>query len=167
MHARTAPRGSVVPAPEEKEKMKIGKYKLSRKAVSPVIATLLMIAIAVAASIIVYVWSMGLLGGLMGGGGSQVKEQLILEAYNWSALGTLELTLRNVGSASVDIANTYVAGELQTAAWTPDPVSVGATATVSITPAGFTASAGVAFTLKVVSATGGVFTFSVIAGSVG
>ena len=147
--------------------MKIGKYKLSRKAVSPVIATLLMIAIAVAASIIVYVWSMGLLGGLMGGGGSQVKEQLILEAYNWSSLGTLSMTIRNVGSSSVDIANTYLAGELQTATWNNDPLSVGQTASADVSPAGFTASAGVAYTLKIASATGGVFTFSVIAGGVG
>jgi len=61
--------------------MKVLGRKLNRKAISPVIATLLMIAIAVAASILVYVWSMGLVGSLQGTGGQQTREQLIMEAY--------------------------------------------------------------------------------------
>jgi hypothetical protein len=43
-----------------------------RLAVSPVIATLLLIAIAVAAAIIVYAFVTGLIGGLTGGGGSNL-----------------------------------------------------------------------------------------------
>jgi flagellin-like protein len=149
--------------------MKIfGKKLPSRKAVSPVIATLLMIAIAVAASIIVYVWSIGLLGGLMGGGGSQVKEQLILEAYKWNSTGgALTATLRNVGSASVEIAAWYVGGNAQTAGFADQTVSVGSTTSVSAFAVSGTFSAGVAYTLKVVSKTGGVFSFSIIYGSSG
>lgn len=45
------------------------------KGVSPVIAVLLMIAIAVAASILVYVWSMGLIGTLTTGGGSRQENK--------------------------------------------------------------------------------------------
>jgi len=145
--------------------MRIGKFKLNKRAVSPVIATLLMIAIAVAASIIVYVWSIGLLGGLMGGGGSQVKEQLIMEAYNWSGNGTLTFTLRNVGSSSVTVDSVYLGGNpLDTDVGTAIPI--GATQPFSYTAAtGYTD--GAAYTLKIVSATGGVFTFSVIKGSAG
>jgi flagellin-like protein len=66
--------------------LRIGKLKVNGKAVSPVIATLLMIAIAVAAAILVYVWSMGLVGTLQGTGGQQTREQLIMEAYD--ATGT-------------------------------------------------------------------------------
>ncbi|HID16824.1 TPA: hypothetical protein EYP26_00870, partial [Candidatus Bathyarchaeota archaeon] len=62
--------------------MKIGKHKISRKAISPVIAVLLMIAIAVAAAILVYTWSMGLVGSLQGTGGQQTREQIVLEAYD-------------------------------------------------------------------------------------
>ncbi len=54
-----------------------------RKAVSPIIATLLLIAIAVAAGIIVYVYVNSLAGGLTSGGGQQVSEQLSLDAYNY------------------------------------------------------------------------------------
>jgi flagellin-like protein len=147
--------------------MKIGRFKFSRRAVSPVIATLLMIAIAVAASIIVYVWSIGLLGGLMGSGGSQTKEQLIMEAYSWPSPGTsITFTLRNVGSAPVTVAAIYLGGT--SISTTTQPIAIGtsyAFSTLSVTASLYTA--GAAYTLKVVSATGGVFAFSVINGSSG
>ncbi len=146
--------------------MKIfGKKIPSRRAVSPVIATLLMIAIAVAASIIVYVWAIGLLGGLMGSGGSQVKEQLIMEAYNWSTAATVAFTLRNVGSSSVTVAAVYLGGSLISPTTLSTAIAIGGTSAFSYTVSGYTA--GAAYTLKVVSSTGGVFSFSVINGSAG
>jgi len=145
--------------------LKIGKFRVSKKAVSPVIATLLMIAVAVAASVIVYVWSAGLLGTLMGGGGAQVKEQLIVEAYDWAATGGLTLYLRNVGASDVEVAAIYVGGKGDT----------GATGVISVkeslpfTPdlGGLSVSAGTAYVVKVVTKTGGVFSFSCIAGTAG
>jgi len=143
--------------------LKIGKLKVSRKAVSPVIATLLMIAVAVAASVIVYVWSAGLLGTLMGGGGAQVKEQLIMEAYDWATSDTtLTLYLRNVGSSSLNITAIYVGGE----------PSSSITGTTALDPGGSTdldcavtaGTPGVAYTVKVVTRTGAVFSFSCTAG---
>jgi len=145
--------------------MKIGRFKFSKRAVSPVIATLLMIAIAVAASIIVYVWSIGLLGGLMGSGGSQTKEQLIMEAYNWATPATLVFTLRNVGSAPVTVASVYLGGNaLTTGASTA--IAIGSSQQFSLSVSG-SYTPGAAYTLKVVSTTGGVFAFSVIDGSSG
>jgi P pilus assembly chaperone PapD len=126
-----------------------------------------MIAIAVAASIIVYVWSIGLLGGLMGGGGSQVKEQLIMEAYSWPTVGGLAITVRNVGSSSVTIASSYVNGVKQTPTWLPVAVDPGATSTTTVTITGFTPTSGVAYTIKIVSSTGGVFAFTATYGSSG
>jgi len=145
--------------------LKIGKFKVSKKAVSPVIATLLMIAVAVAAAVIVYVWSAGLLGTLMGGGGSQVKEQLIIEAYNWNNPGSLVLNIRNVGSASVTISKIYVGGTSMTFSGGPD-IGVAAVVTVTVTIAGVSGY-GVAYPIKVVTQTGGVFSFSAILGSTG
>ncbi len=146
--------------------MKIfGKRLPSRRAVSPVIATLLMIAIAVAASVIVYVWSIGLLGGLMGGGGSQVRQQLIMEAYNWTNATSLAFTLRNVGSASATVSSVYLAGTLVSPTSLSQPMAIGATWTATYTVSGYTA--GAAYTLKVVSSSGGVFAFSVTNGHSG
>src|SRR3972149_464292 len=82
--------------------MYIMNKHFNNKAVSQVIAALLLIAIAVAAAILLYVFSIGLLGSLGTGGGQQTKEQLIMEAYNWNVIGTIELTLRNVGPAAID-----------------------------------------------------------------
>jgi len=145
--------------------MRIGKFRVSKKAVSPVIATLLMIAVAVAASVIVYVWSAGLLGTLMGGGGSQVKEQVILEAYQWTASNDLKLYLRNVGSSNVTLANIYVGGTQLAAVGTKTMAPKG-TSVQSLAP-GTTFSAGTAYVVKVVTETGGVFSFTCICGSSG
>ena len=148
--------------------MKIGKFRVSKKAVSPVIATLLMIAVAVAASVIVYVWSAGLLGTLMGGGGAQVKEQLIIEAYDWTG-GTLDITLRNVGSTKVTVDAIYVGGTAMTSSSPalPQDMDVKDTLTIDVTPGVATVVPGTAYTVKIVTVTGGVFSFSCIAGSSG
>jgi flagellin-like protein len=143
--------------------MKIGKFKLSKKAVSPVIATLLMIAIAVAASIIVYVWSMGLLGGLMqSGGGSQTAEQLIMEAYSPT---TDKATLRNTGSKPINVTAVYLDGNPVTAGigncGGATPVAPGSNCQTSILNV---PQDGVSHTIKVVSRDGAVFVFTVVGG---
>jgi len=144
--------------------LKIGKFRVSKKAVSPVIATLLMIAVAVAASVIVYVWSAGLLGTLMGGGGAQVKEQLIIEAYDWKTAGTLVLHLRNVGSATSNVTTVYIEGASKTINPTSLSLAPGVAGDLTVTATG---SAGVAYSVKLITRSGGVFTFSCIAGSAG
>ena len=135
-----------------------------KKGVSPVIAVLLMIAIAVAAAILVYVWSMGLIGTLTTGGGSQTREQVILDAYSWNATGTMTLYLRNVGSSEVELDAVYVGGEsIDSDMGTTLPVQ-GPVIQVDLTPTG-TYTSGVAYTVKAITKTGGVFTYSLIAGS--
>ena len=147
--------------------MKIGKLRVSKKAVSPVIATLLMIAVAVAASVIVYVWSAGLLGTLMGGGGSQVKEQLIVEAYSWPAAGTFTLNLRNTGSSSVIVDKIYVGGTSGTVGGTTT-INPGESQAITVTAlTGLSLVLGTAYTVKIVTKTGGVFSYSCIYGSSG
>ena len=140
----------------------------NNRAVSAVIATLLLIAIAVAAAIIVYVFSIGLLGGLQTSGGQQVKQQVIMEAYNWNTLASLILTLRNVGPAQVQFADWFINGALATASGTCAgsgfALTVGASCTVTLTPP-TTANAGVSYVVKVVSIDGAVFSYSAIAGS--
>ncbi len=90
-----------------------------RRAVSPIIATLLLIAIAVAAGIIVYVYVNSLAGGLTGGGGQQVAVQVQLQAYSFNTAGTgsgqvIDIFLKNVGGASITISAIYVDGNALT-----------------------------------------------------
>lgn len=158
--------------------------RFTRRGVSVIIAALLLIAIAVAAAVLLYVFSIGLMGSLQGGGGQQVKQQLIMAAYNWggSPPTTLTLTMRNVGTAGVTVGDVFVNGVLQTYAVggagtgcnSPSnavPVQTSCTITIQSYAAGtFTASgtqsptSGVAYPLKVVSIDGGVFSYSAVAG---
>ena len=93
-----------------------------RKGVSVVIATLLMIAITVAAGIVVYVFVTGLVGSLSQSGGTQVTELLQLQSYNFQiSPGTcacprqvIELFLLNSGAASTTISAMYYDGTLLT-----------------------------------------------------
>jgi len=144
----------------------MGKH-FNNRAVSAVIATLLLIAIAVAAAIIVYVFSIGLLGGLQTSGGQQVKQQVIMEAYNWNNLHNLILTLRNVGPAQVQLKDFFVSGlSVTVASPCGGPITVGGSCTVTVpVSSALSASAGVAYVIKIVSIDGAVFSYSAIAGS--
>jgi flagellin-like protein len=151
----------------------MGKH-FNNRAVSAVIATLLLIAIAVAAAIVVYVFSMGLLGGLQTSGGQQVRQQVIMEAYNWANIANpVSLTLRNVGPAQVQFADWFINGVSVTTGaggtcitgGTPaGTLAVGTSCQVTLTaPAGTTS--GTAYNIKIVTVNGGVFSFSAIAGT--
>jgi len=69
-----------------------------RKAISPLIATLLLIAIAVAASVLTYSWVMSMVGSQSG----QAQTQLRIDTVTWDPLVTsgFKLLVRNTGSTS-------------------------------------------------------------------
>ena len=74
---------------------------------------------------------------------------------------SISLIFRNVGSAQVSIAAVYLEGvTLSPAAST---VAIAGTVSYSLTVAGLTITPGASYTLKVVTATGGTFSFSVVA----
>ncbi|MEM2122278.1 MAG: archaellin/type IV pilin N-terminal domain-containing protein [Candidatus Bathyarchaeia archaeon] len=147
--------------------MRLGKIRVGRRAVSPVIATLLMIAIAVAASILVYVWSMGIIGTLQTAGGEQTKEQVILEAYDWTDPDKLVLYVRNTGSTDVTIAAVYVGGS----DCSPNagvPLDLGGDSDKIEIDSGLPEIApGQSVTVKIVTKTGAVFSYSVVKGRAG
>jgi flagellin-like protein len=155
--------------------MTIMGKRFTNRGISTIIAALLLIAIAIAAGVLLYVFSMGLIGSLQGSGGQQVKDQLVMEAYQWpSTFGTLTLDLRNTGSSTINIgaATYYVGGALESGAC--GTFSSGSSATGLVpggtcvdaitigTPASF--SGGVGYVLKIGLADGGMMSYSVIAG---
>jgi len=73
-----------------------------RPAVSPVIATLLLIAIAVAAAIIVYAFVTGLIGGLTSSGASLVVVSGSLTVPTGSGEGSLVVTVNNKASNAIN-----------------------------------------------------------------
>jgi archaeal type IV pilus assembly protein PilA len=165
--------------------------------VSPIIATLLLIAITVAAGVIVYVFVSGTVGNLTHGGGQQTGEQIELTAYSFTPLGgsgltcngnatvtgpCLTISIKDAGGSSVTIDSIFFDGQKLTpnAALTTTPITlttdgnaivliannVGASGTkgwYTGLPTGLTG--GSSHTLKIVSATGGLFAYTVTAGS--
>ena len=93
-----------------------------RQGVSVIIATLLLIAIAVAASIVVYVFVNSLAGGLTQGGGQQTTERLQLQSFNFllspqacaCAQQIVQMFILNSGSASTTISAVYFDGAIMT-----------------------------------------------------
>ncbi len=72
--------------------------------------------------------------------------------------------MRNVGNAEVILDAVYVGGTMcATDMGTTLPVQ-GPVVTVAVTPTG-TYTSGVAYTMKAITKTGGVFTFSLICGA--
>jgi flagellin-like protein len=184
-----------------------------RKAVSPIIATLLLIAIAVAAGIVVYVYVNSLAGGLTQGGGQQTTERVQMQSFNFqlspgacTADQILQIFFLNSGSASVSISSIYFDGTLLTAASPTgssqsltnqnyflvptttyvstcadsshltfssaaslaEPVtSGGAGEAVLVFSTGGAPGTGTSHTVKIVSATGGTYVYSVTAGRTG
>jgi flagellin-like protein len=148
--------------------------KTARKAVDPIIASLLLIAIAVAAGIIVYVYVNSLAGGLTSGGGQQVSDQIAMDAYNFQTLTAPSITVRDVGSTTVTIGTIFIDGQPATLSGTGTPSGCASgTATISptttcqftLTTSGI--SSGTAHTIKILTTSGGTSIVTIIAGKTG
>ena len=75
----------------------ITKIRRSIRAISPVISILLMIAIAVVASIVAYAWVMGYLGFQTEKAGNQIQLQ------SWTSQGNLTIYVQNTGQGTVHL----------------------------------------------------------------
>ncbi|MEM1523318.1 MAG: archaellin/type IV pilin N-terminal domain-containing protein [Thermofilaceae archaeon] len=130
---------------------------MRRKGVSPVIATLLLIVIAVAAAVLAYIWVTGYMGTLQAqAGAQQVQERIKIEGVMISG-GTIQTVyVRNIGDTQVKIAAVYlldsggsVLGKIeQTTTLSPESAT-----TISATTLP-TVTAGKTYIIKVVTARG-------------
>ena len=89
-------------------------FKKSRKGVSPVIATLLLIVIAVAAAVVTYSWVMGFIGTTTTAP-VQTQARIVIDAAMCdvftNATGTfcnVTVYVRNVGTTQVNVTGLYV-----------------------------------------------------------
>jgi flagellin-like protein len=166
--------------------------------VSPIIATLLLVAITVAAGIIVYVFVSGYTSTLTQGGGQQTAQQIELTAYNFvniTAASTetcnsnttmtvpcMTIALKNTGGAAVTIDSIYFDGLALTPAGTLSStthITIASQAnavvllvksgTFTTNKGGFTGlpvvTGGSTHTLKMVTTTGALFSYTVTAGA--
>jgi len=93
------------------------RFRRSLRAVSPVIAVLLMIVIAVASALFAYAWVMGYLDFLT----VKVDQGVQVQAINWDGVDTITAYAQNVGPSDVTIANVYIDDVLDINAQVIDP----------------------------------------------
>ncbi|MCD6458124.1 MAG: hypothetical protein J7K82_04665 [Thermoproteales archaeon] len=85
--------------------------KLGRKGVSPVIAVLLLIVIAVAAAVLTYLWVLGYIGTVQSAGGTErLQERLKIEGVkvDTSSDKISKIYVRNVGDIAFNITAVYL-----------------------------------------------------------
>lgn len=133
----------------------IRKFRKQTRAISPVIATLLMIAIAVVASLVTYAWVMGYMGFQTAKTGEAIQIQSI--SYS-STADTFTIYVQNVGSSDVQFpTSNYVYINDAAVAPTTGLTSLTQTSTDDIVVSSASLSAGVqSVTFKVLT-TGGTF----------
>jgi flagellin-like protein len=84
--------------------MKTKTMLKSRRGISPILATLLLIVIAVAAIVVTYAWVMT----YMSSAGHEAGVRLTVEAVNWPNNSTIKLYVRNTGTSDATIDAVYV-----------------------------------------------------------
>ncbi len=142
---------------------KITKIRRSVRAISPVIATLLMIAIAVVAALVAYAWIMGYMGSTT----HKVGNAILIQSVGQDANGNMIVYVQNVGQGTVTFDPTgsvYINGVLQDGLSSSDfggttTLSPEATATINT---GTAWAAGI--TIKIVT-TDGTFAEFTISGN--
>ena len=89
----------------EKAKMDHKKFRKNAKALSPVIATIILIAVTVAVSVVVAAWMGALTIGFMGN-----AEQVSITNAQYVNSTAVTVSVQNTGSGTVTITNAYVDG---------------------------------------------------------
>lgn len=137
------------------------KLPKSKKGVSPIIATLLLIVIAVAAAVVTYSFVMGFIGTSTNPSGQQ--GQLTYDAYTFDASNkTLNVYVRNIGTKSVTISTCYIGGVNATLANTTS-IAPGAVAKVNVNATQSTITPGTGYTVRFVCTDGTILEFTAVA----
>jgi len=88
--------------------LKILSGTKERRAISPIIATLLLILIAIAAGVVVYAYVIGFVGSTTTGQGSGTSSLSIDTAAGKGSTGALTAFVRNIGGSTATITSFYV-----------------------------------------------------------
>lgn len=131
--------------------------KMNRRAVSPIIATLLLVAIVVAAAILTYSWTMSMARNQ--GEAAQVSLKIDKVEFDTTTdAQVVTATVRNTGSTPVTIKEAYLFDNLNapvaTDVITEVSIGIGKTNTVVLSLTGNDLESGLAFRVQYWTATG-------------
>jgi flagellin-like protein len=111
------------------------KLLKSKKALSPVVAAIILIAVTVAVSIAVAAWMGSLTVGLMENGELTITSMAFTEGN--STVGTIAVSVSNPGTSPVTISIVKVNGNTMTStgadSWTADTTTVATSGTATVT----------------------------------
>ncbi len=127
--------------------MNFRKFRKSRKALSPVIASIILIAVTVAVSVVVAAWMGGISLGFMNN-----AEQVTLSNPVFTA-NDVTVTARNSGASSVTIASGTVDGNTTTTIGGPITIDKGGVQDITLTLAG-AFSSGAQYQIQLVTSKG-------------
>jgi flagellin-like protein len=136
------------------------RFRRSKKALSPVIATIILIAVTVAVSIAVAAWMGALSVGFM-----TTEQVTITNCVYSSTTGNFTLTVVNTGTNDVTLASANVNGVACNSTSLPSPALItarnqpGTGVTMSL-PTPLTMTSGSTYQIKLSSAKGNAFTYN-------
>ena len=136
---------------------RIAKLRRDVKALSPIFAVLILIAIAVIAGIIVYMFTSGYLGTMMGGG-SAGQEKVAIESVQ-ATNTTITLWAKSTGGGPVDVTEVIIRDLHGNQIGAPHTVAVtlDAAGTLTAVPVTVSLPAGTVYTAALVSKVGNQF----------
>jgi len=145
--------------------------KFNKRGVSPVIAVLLLIVIAVAAAVLTYLWVLGYIGTVQSTGGTeQLQERIKIEGVQVDTTNNDidALYVRNIGDIAVNVTDIYLSDASGVVAYTHltgttgvispgtvttlDDAALGGTKTGTVSA--YTLTEGVTYIIKVVTEDG-------------
>jgi flagellin-like protein len=134
---------------QKRIKMSYKKIAKSANALSPVVASIILIAVTVAVSIAVAVWMGGLTSGFM-----QTEQVTITNiSFNYDS-NTVTITVTNAGTSGLTINEFWINNIKQT--YTPQPIQANQAASASVTST-LPVTAGSSYQIKIVTAKGNQF----------
>jgi archaeal type IV pilus assembly protein PilA len=137
---------------------KVRNFRRDMRAISPVIATLLMIAIAVVASLVTYAWVMGYMNFTTEKTGKAIQIQSI--AQNSAGGKVFTIYVQNVGDSAIALTNAnsvFINGAVSNPAGTWNSLTLNKGDTASYTATGASLTSGVQSVTFKVTTTDGTF----------
>ena len=152
-----------------KEKMMLNKMRKNAKALSPIFATLILIAIAVIAGIVVYMFTSGTIGS-MTSGGTAAQEKAAVQGVDVTGVGACTVLASYVSGGNAITINGAIVRDADgtqqqgtVAAPGTELPTTGALTQVSVT--GITLIATHTYSITLTSAKGGAFVSSSFSGT--
>jgi flagellin-like protein len=129
------------------------KFKKNAKALSPVVASIILIAVTVAVSVVVAAWMGGMTIGLMGS-----AEQISITNVAFPDAGTIQVLVQNAGGTQGTINSAFINGAVTTIS-TPIGVAKSNQTVLTFTTTGLTNTTlalnpGTSYTVKLITAKG-------------